>query len=75
MCFDIALHPASLVRDIVVPPAVASVVVIAQNERIDSDSSVLGVFNTAHAVEVLANLSLDDLVLLTLKILVLEVEV
>ena len=75
MCFDIALHPASFVRDIVVPPAVASVVVIAQNERIDSDSSVLGVFNTAHAVEVLANLSLDDLVLLTLKILVLVVEV
>ena len=75
MRFDIALNPASFVRDIVVPSAVASVVVIAQNERIDSNSGVLSVFNTAHAVEVLANLSLDYLVLLTLKILVLEVEV
>lgn len=75
MGLDVACDPASLVRHVVVPPAVASIVVVAQNERVARDSGVLGVLDAAHAVEVLSDLPLDNLVLLALQILVLEIEV
>lgn len=52
----------------------SSIVVVAQNKRILTNTLSLGLFNIAHAMEVFSNLALCDLVLLILLVLGFHVE-
>jgi len=54
---------------IVVPATVTTVIVFAQNESILRDASILRLLNTANTVEILADLPLNNLILLILLIL------
>jgi len=63
------------VSGVVVPAAVASVVVVTQNKGILTDIGRFSLLNVAHAMEVFANLPLCYLILFILLILGLQAKV
>ena len=63
---DIAALLLALVAAIVVPSSLTPIVVVPQNQSIDSSCIALCVLDSSHPVELLSNCSLDDLILLIL---------
>ena len=74
MWLHVASSTATLVAAVVVPSAVPTIIVVPQNQGVLGNPRVFRLLNIAHAVELLANLSLNNLVLLILLIACFEVE-
>lgn len=74
MRFNIACHATALVTDILIPASVAALIVIPRDQSILSDCAFLTVRDADDPMEVFSNLSLNNLVLLTLQVLGGEVE-
>ena len=75
MCLDVASRATALIRCVIVPAPMPSIVIVAQNESVLGEAGLFGLVHVAKAVKFLADLALDNLVLLVLLVCALEVEV
>ena len=72
---DISALVLALVAAVVVPATLAAIVVVSQDERVNSRGIALGILDIRHPVELFANGSLNDHVLLILVVLGRSLEV
>jgi hypothetical protein len=63
MRFNITSCSAAFVSDIVVPTTISSIVIVAQNDSIFGQGAVPRILNIANSMELLTNLTFDDLIL------------